>query len=76
MKLKEVTDYLDDYLDIHAFRDDAANGLQVENNTGNVKKIGLAVDGCFDAIVKAGEAKVQSSDWCITAFSGASRSLC
>ena len=57
MKLEKVADYLDDYLDIHAFRDDAANGLQVGNNTGNVKKIGLAVDGCLDAIVKAGEAK-------------------
>ena len=53
MELKKVTDYLDNYLDIDAFRDDSANGLQVENS-GTVEKIGLAVDACHDAIVKAG----------------------
>jgi dinuclear metal center YbgI/SA1388 family protein len=56
MELKQVTDYLDNYLDIDAFRDDSANGLQVENR-GTVEKIGLAVDACHDAIVKAGSAE-------------------
>ena len=53
MELKKVTDYLDNYLEIDAFRDDSANGLQVENS-GTVEKIGLSVDACHDAIVKAG----------------------
>lgn len=53
MKLKEITNYLDKYLDIDAFHDDSANGLQVANS-GSVKKIGLAVDACHEAIRKAG----------------------
>jgi len=56
MELKKVTDYLDTYLEINAFRDDSANGLQVENS-GNVDKIGLAVDACHESIVKAGGAQ-------------------
>ena len=55
MELKTITDYLDNYLDIGAFHDDSANGLQVEN-TGTVEKIGLAVDACHEAIVKVGSA--------------------
>jgi putative NIF3 family GTP cyclohydrolase 1 type 2 len=55
MELGKITDYLDNYLDIDAFHDDSANGLQVEN-TGTVEKIGLAVDACHEAIVKAGSA--------------------
>lgn len=55
MELKRITDYLDTYLDIHSFQDDAANGLQVENSE-NVEKIGLAVDACHEVICKAGEA--------------------
>ncbi len=55
MELKKITDYLNSYLDIAAFRDDSANGLQVENS-GNVAKIGLAVDACHEAIVKSGNA--------------------
>lgn len=56
MKLKKITDYLDNYLDIGAFRDDSANGLQVANSE-NVEKIGLAVDACRKAIQKAGDAQ-------------------
>ena len=56
MELKEITDYLDNYLDIDAFRDDSANGIQVANS-GNVEKIGLAVDACHEAIAKAGDAE-------------------
>jgi dinuclear metal center YbgI/SA1388 family protein len=55
MKLDHITDYLDDYLEIGSFQDDSANGLQVENS-GNIEKIGLAVDACREAIVKAGDA--------------------
>jgi len=57
MKLKEVTDYLDGYLNIGEFQDDSANGVQVENSTGSVEKIGLAVDACREAILKAADAK-------------------
>lgn len=56
MKLEEITDYLDKYLEIDAFRDDSANGLQVASS-GNVKKVGLAVDACHEAILKAGDAQ-------------------
>ena len=56
MELKKITGYLDNYLETDAFRDDSANGLQVENSE-NVEKIGLAVDACQAAILKAVEAK-------------------
>lgn len=56
MELKKITDYLDNYLEIKAFHDDSANGLQVEN-TVNVEKIGLAVDACQESILKAAGAK-------------------
>ena len=52
MELKLITSYLDQYLDMNEFRDDSANGLQVENSE-NVDKIGLAVDACQEAINKA-----------------------
>jgi len=55
MELKRITDYIDSYLEIRAFQDDSANGLQVENGK-SVEKIGLAVDACQEAICKAGEA--------------------
>jgi len=56
MQLKQITDYLDGFLEIQSFQDDSANGLQVENNE-NVEKIGLAVDACHETIVKAAEAQ-------------------
>ena len=56
MELKKITDYLDNYLEISAFHDDSANGLQVEN-TVNVEKIGLAVDACQESILKAAGAQ-------------------
>lgn len=55
MELKSITDYLDSYLHIDDFRDDSANGLQVENN-GKVEKIALAVDACHESIVKSSDA--------------------
>jgi dinuclear metal center YbgI/SA1388 family protein len=56
MELKKITSYLDNYLNIGAFRDDSANGLQVTNSE-NIEKIGLAVDACLEAIQKAGNAQ-------------------
>lgn len=55
MELKKITDYLDGYLEIQTYRDDSANGLQVENSK-NVAKIGLAVDACQESILKSKEA--------------------
>jgi dinuclear metal center YbgI/SA1388 family protein len=55
MELKEITLYLNDYLNVAAFDDDAANGLQVENS-GTVAKIGVAVDACLETITKAADA--------------------
>jgi dinuclear metal center YbgI/SA1388 family protein len=49
VRLQELTSYLDNYLNIAAFRDDAANGLQVENS-GSVEKIAVAVDACLETI--------------------------
>ena len=54
MELQNITDYIDSYLDIHSYQDDSTNGLQVENS-GNIEKIGLAVDACLEAICKARE---------------------
>lgn len=56
MELQQVINYLDAYLHIHEFHDDAANGLQVENSE-LVEKIGLAVDACQESILKAAEEK-------------------
>ena len=52
MKLKKITDYLNEYLEIDTFSDVSANGLQIENS-GKVKKIGLAVDASLEVIEKA-----------------------
>ena len=52
MKLKKITDYLDEYLEIHTFSDVSANGLQVENS-GKITKAGLAVDASLEVIEKA-----------------------
>jgi dinuclear metal center YbgI/SA1388 family protein len=56
MDLKIITGYLDNYLEIKSFHDDSVNGLQVENSE-NVEKIGLSVDACQEAILKAVDEK-------------------
>jgi len=56
MELKRLVTYLDTYFHINEFHDDAANGLQVENSE-SVEKIGLAVDACHEAILRAAEEK-------------------
>jgi dinuclear metal center YbgI/SA1388 family protein len=53
MDLEKLTGYLDGYLEIHAFRDDSINGLQIDNNSTQVEKIGLAVDACRESIERA-----------------------
>ena len=45
MKLKELTDYLDNFLDVKNISDSAYNGLQVEGGN-EVFKIALATDFC------------------------------
>lgn len=54
MNIIQLSAYLDDLLDIKAIPDakNALNGLQVEN-TGKIKKIGLAVDVCSATIEMA-----------------------
>ncbi len=52
MELKKIVSYLDNYLEIDAFHDDSANGLQIENS-GHIKQIGLAVDANLAATLKA-----------------------
>ncbi len=55
MDLDDLTDYLDQYLEIDAFSDASLNGLQVQNSVP-IKKIGLAVDACLEAILLAEQA--------------------
>lgn len=52
LTLSELVDYLDRYLEVAAFQDNAENGLQVEGRE-QVCKVGLAVDACLEAIVLA-----------------------
>jgi dinuclear metal center YbgI/SA1388 family protein len=56
MNILQLSKYLDELLDIHSIKDSdkAVNGLQVEN-TGDIKKIGLAVDVCMATIKMAVE---------------------
>lgn len=56
MELHKITDFLDTYLEVAAFSDASANGLQVENS-GDIQKIGLAVDACQAAINSAAKAR-------------------
>jgi dinuclear metal center YbgI/SA1388 family protein len=56
MNLKKITAYLDEYLHVSDFHDDAANGLQVENS-GRVKRAAVAVDACLETIKKAAAAR-------------------
>lgn len=54
MDILQLSHYLDNLLDIAAIKDSsrAVNGLQVEN-TGEIRKIGLAVDACRATIEMA-----------------------
>ncbi len=52
MRLIEITDFLDSYLKIAAWRDSSANGLQVEASQ-DVDLIAFAVDACMETFEKA-----------------------
>jgi dinuclear metal center YbgI/SA1388 family protein len=56
MKMMELIEYLNALLRISDIEDNSLNGLQVENS-GDVKKVVLAVDASFDAIEKAKDLK-------------------
>jgi putative NIF3 family GTP cyclohydrolase 1 type 2 len=44
MNKQELKKYLDDYLKISEFKDSSKNGLQVDTNKQEIKKIGYGVD--------------------------------
>ena len=54
MDILQLSHYLDNLLDIKEVKDspNAMNGLQVQNS-GKIKKVGLAVDLCMETIKKA-----------------------
>jgi dinuclear metal center YbgI/SA1388 family protein len=54
MDIVQLGNYLDQLLDVAAIRDypNALNGVQVQN-TGEIRKVGLAVDACQATIEKA-----------------------
>ncbi|MBI4981115.1 Nif3-like dinuclear metal center hexameric protein [Candidatus Woesearchaeota archaeon] len=54
----EIAEFLDQELDINGIEDNSSNGLQVEN-TGEIKKIGFAVDACLETFQQAVEAGCQ-----------------
>ncbi len=49
---KQIAEFLDEELDITIIEDSSSNGLQVEN-TGEITKIGFAVDACMETFQKA-----------------------
>lgn len=56
VKLREIVEFLDDYLKINEIKDDSWNGLQVEGKD-EVKKIVFAVDAGMNTFKKAVEEK-------------------
>ncbi|MCF7861051.1 Nif3-like dinuclear metal center hexameric protein [Candidatus Woesearchaeota archaeon] len=50
--INEITDFLDDYFNVHSIPDSSNNGLQVEGQS-EVTTIGLAVDASLEAFQKA-----------------------
>jgi dinuclear metal center YbgI/SA1388 family protein len=54
----EIAEFLDQELKVKNFEDGCNNGLQVEN-TGEIKKIGFAVDACLETFQQAVEAGCQ-----------------
>lgn len=55
MHIRELTDYLDSFLDIKAFSDPSYNGLQVEAGPEEVLKIATACTASLEAIDAAVE---------------------
>lgn len=58
-QLKEVVKFLDKELRIKKIKDSSRNGLQVKASSGEIKKIGFAVDACLSTFEKAKKAKVE-----------------
>jgi dinuclear metal center YbgI/SA1388 family protein len=52
MKTRELVDFLDELLDVRRIADSSRNGLQVENS-GETRRVALAVDACAAAVDKA-----------------------
>ncbi len=57
MKLSEIVQYLDEILKVREIPDNSKNGLQVEN-TGDIHRIGIAVDACRECFEAARKSKV------------------
>jgi dinuclear metal center YbgI/SA1388 family protein len=57
MHLKELTTYLDDYLQINAFVDNSQNGLQVQGRE-EIRLVAAAVDACQQTIDAAAGANI------------------
>lgn len=57
MHLKDLTNYLDAYLQINAFVDNAQNGLQVQGRA-EIQRVAAAVDACQETIDAAAHAGV------------------
>jgi dinuclear metal center YbgI/SA1388 family protein len=57
MKTKDLDRYFRGILDIEGFAsaDSSLNGMQVDNDGGDVKKIAFAVDACMETFVRAAE---------------------
>jgi len=55
---KQIAEFLNEELKINDIEDKSNNGLQVEN-TGEITKIGFAVDACLETFEKAAEAGCQ-----------------
>jgi putative NIF3 family GTP cyclohydrolase 1 type 2 len=53
MNKQELINYLNNYLQIDEFNDSSKNGLQVDNNKQEIKKIGYAVDATTYIFEKA-----------------------
>lgn len=51
-RLRQITRFLDDWLDVHAIADASLNGLQLEAG-GEVTRVALAVDACAATIGRA-----------------------
>jgi len=54
MRLKEIVEFLDDFLKVDEWQDKSNNGLQVEGKS-DVERIAFAVDACMEVFEKAKE---------------------
>ena len=58
MLKQELISYLDEYLQINNFKDSSKNGLQVDSDKNEIKKIGFSVDASTYIFDKAIEEDV------------------